>query len=90
MNKKQSAALTAHFEHQWNNPPKPFNPDYDPKKAEQWRRATIMADSQAKREGVSKVPTERAERVTELREMFFRKTITDADLKEALDYYWED
>ena len=86
---KEHIALTKHFEDMWNNPPAPFNP-VDPNIKRQYDRAVFMADAQAKREGLSTVPTERLERILELRSFYEAQTITDEDLKAALDYYWED
>jgi hypothetical protein len=33
---KEHAALMANMEHQWNNPPAPFNPAYDPDHEKWW------------------------------------------------------
>jgi hypothetical protein len=90
MNLKQSKALAAHFEAMHKNPPPPFNPNCDPKVKERWQKVIMLADAQAKREGVSTVPAERKERVLELREMYDNSDFTEADYQAALNYYWED
>lgn len=40
MNKKQAIALERHFKEQHENPPAPFNPAFDPKAKERYRKVS--------------------------------------------------
>ena len=44
MSRKQMIAIEKHFMQQWENPPKPFNPDFDPKAKDRSSKVTASME----------------------------------------------